>query len=83
MIGVRMGEKMSGYSGSYIEARLRLNAKQRDEAEAKLETGRVELAQLLAAGKKAGLAISGMANLAGISRETAHKLIRERETFAH
>ena len=62
---------------SDIPARLRANAKRRQQAEAKLDAARSELAELLAAGKKAGLTVSEMAALASTSRETAHKLLRE------
>jgi hypothetical protein len=63
--------------GRQIQAKLRANAKRRKQAEAKLEAARLELAELLAAGKKAGLTVSQMAALASTSRETAHKLLRE------
>jgi hypothetical protein len=60
-----------------IPARLAANAKRRQKAEADFEAARRELAELLIAGRKAGLSISQMAALASCSRETAHKLLRE------
>jgi hypothetical protein len=58
-------------------ARLVRNNVRRGQTERTLESLRTELAQLLAQGKKEGLPVSHMAALAGISRETAHKLLRE------
>jgi hypothetical protein len=60
-----------------IRVRLAANAKRRQQAETKLGAARDELAQLLAAGRQAGLSVSEMALLAKCSRETAHKLLRE------
>ena len=65
-------------AGSEILARLKANARRRQRAEATLESGRQELAELLIAGKEAGLTITDMAALAQISRETAYQaLIRK------
>jgi hypothetical protein len=60
-----------------IPARLKANAKRRQQAETNLDAARRELAELLVAGRKAGLSVSQMAALASCSRETAHKLLRE------
>jgi hypothetical protein len=61
-----------------IPKRLKANAERRHEAEANAAAVRRELAELLVAGRKAGLSVSEMAALASCSRETAHKLLRER-----
>ena len=53
------------------------NAVRRNAASSELDAARFELADLLAEGKAAGLSVSKMAQLAHVSRETAHKLLRE------
>ena len=62
-----------------IVAALRENRAWRNELEADTQMARAELADLLARGahlRATGLTITGMAEAAGISRETAHKLLR-------
>jgi hypothetical protein len=60
-----------------IEERLRKNRARREKAEKELERARAELAKIVRGGRDT-LTVSAMAQLAGISRETAHKLLRNR-----
>jgi hypothetical protein len=62
-----------------IVAALQENRAWRNELDADTQMARAELADLLARGARlrgTGLTITGMAEAAGISRETAHKLLR-------
>jgi len=68
---VSMADKVS----AAIVAQLKANAGKRRRAEAKLEALRVELAELLTAGIEAGLTITDMAALAGVSRETCYQTL--------
>ncbi len=61
---------------SHIEQRLARNRIQREAAEAKREALMRQLAELLVQGRAAGLPVAVMSRTAGISRETAHKLLR-------
>jgi hypothetical protein len=49
----------------------------RDEARLELEGEREVMTALLIRGRAAGLSVSAMARAAAISRETAHKILRE------
>ncbi|MGH3032994.1 MAG: hypothetical protein ACRDON_00370 [Gaiellaceae bacterium] len=60
-----------------LEAKLRANRKRREKAHAELTAGRRELQKLLAQGRKRGAEVAGMARAAGISRDTAHRLLRQ------
>ncbi len=62
---------------SRISQQLARNRAKREAAEATLESLRTELGSLLAQGRAAGLPVAVMSRTAGISRETAHKLLRE------
>jgi hypothetical protein len=53
------------------------NRRVRDEARLELEGEREVMAALLIRGRAAGLSVSAMARAAAISRETAHKILRE------
>jgi transcriptional regulator of acetoin/glycerol metabolism len=53
------------------------NRRVREEARLELEGEREVMAALLIRGRAAGLSVSAMARAAGISRETAHKILRE------
>jgi hypothetical protein len=53
------------------------NRKRRDAAESELAAARDELRVLLVRGSRLELEVSAMARAAGISRETAHKALRE------
>lgn len=53
------------------------NAKRRRLAAAEGEAARQELADLLARGTRVGFDTAELARLAGVSRETAHKLLRD------
>ena len=59
-----------------IEASLRANRKRREKAERDVTAARRELQKLLVKGRKQGVDVAGMARVAGISRDTAHRLIR-------
>lgn len=53
------------------------NRRVREEALLELEGEREVMRALLIRGRAAGLSVSAMARAAGISRETAHKILRE------
>jgi len=53
------------------------NAVRRNAANHELGRARYELTQLLVQGQAAGLTVTYMTQLAHVSRETAHKLLRE------
>src|SRR2546430_6204479 len=59
-----------------IRKRLERNRRRREKARAEIDKARDELAKLLAAGRETGLDVKGMSRDAGISRETAHQLLR-------
>ena len=57
---------------------LERNRHRRDEAQAELADARRELRELLNLGQSMeGMTVTRMVHFAGISRETAHKLLRE------
>lgn len=60
-----------------IAAALVENRRRRAEAEAEADAARAELVKLLGRGDAAGLTVTAMAHAAGISRETAHRWLRE------
>lgn len=60
-----------------ISQRLARNRAKREAAEATLDSLRSELGSLLSQGRAAGVPVAVMSRTAGISRETAHKLLRE------
>lgn len=60
-----------------ISRALAANQRKRERATAQLDEARHELRELLLAGRKAGLSVSEMSRQAGVSRETAHQLLRE------
>lgn len=64
---------------SRIEQRLAKNRAKREAAETTIGGLRDELASLLAEGRAAGGTVAALARAAGISRETAHKLLRRRD----
>lgn len=53
------------------------NRRVREEARLELEGEREVMRALLIRGRAAGLSVSAMSRAAGISRETAHKILRE------
>jgi hypothetical protein len=53
------------------------NRRVREETQTELEAEREVMRALLIRGRHAGLSVSAMCRAAGISRETAHKLLRE------
>jgi hypothetical protein len=60
-----------------VTAALLDNHERRERARQEADAARRELQGLLARGKTVGLDVAKMAREAGISRETAHKLLRE------
>jgi Fic family protein len=60
-----------------ISARLRENRQRRALIAEKTAEIRAELRDLLVRGSKAALDVAEMARLAGISRDTAHRYLRE------
>jgi hypothetical protein len=60
-----------------IERALAYNRARREDARLELDAAREVLQALLVQGHRAGLTVAGMARAAGVSRETAHKLLRE------
>jgi DNA-directed RNA polymerase specialized sigma24 family protein len=60
-----------------IERTLAKNRRRREAARIELEAAREALRALLVRGRAIGLSVSAMARIAGISRDTAHKLLRE------
>jgi hypothetical protein len=60
-----------------VSARLRENRARRGLLEEKTDEIRAELRDLLVRGSNAALDVAEMARLAGISRETAHRYLRE------
>jgi DNA-binding phage protein len=60
-----------------IERALAHNRDLRESARLELEGEREVLRALLVRGRTAGLTVAAMARAAGISRETAHKLLRQ------
>jgi hypothetical protein len=59
-----------------IRKRLERNRRRREKARKEVDAARDELAKLLASGREAGLDVTGMCQFAGVSRETAHQLLR-------
>jgi uncharacterized membrane protein len=53
------------------------NRRVREEAQLELEGEREVMRALIIRGHAAGLTVSAMARAAGVSRETAHKILRE------
>jgi hypothetical protein len=59
-----------------IEDALVATRRRRENADRKVDETRQELGRLLLIGQRIGLEVASMARLAGVSRETAHKLLR-------
>jgi len=60
-----------------VSARLRENRARRGLLEEKTEEIRAELRDLLVRGSNVALDVAEMARLAGVSRDTAHRYLRE------
>jgi hypothetical protein len=69
-------DKISQRRVSEIRMRLARNGRRRRQAREELARAREELATVLVAGREAGLDVKAMSELAGVSRETAHTLLR-------
>jgi transcriptional regulator of acetoin/glycerol metabolism len=65
------------------DAALVANRERRERAASELDEARTELRALLAQGLAGGATVSAMARDAGISRETAHKILRKGTDHAH
>ena len=61
-----------------IEEGLHKNRQRRNRARAELDDARAELRDLLARGQAASFDVAMMARAAEISRDTAHRLLREK-----
>jgi hypothetical protein len=61
-----------------VPAALRANRERREALEAELAACRAELAELLVRGRRVRLSVSRMCRLAGVGRDKAHQLLRER-----
>lgn len=59
-----------------LEEQLRANRQRREKAHREVTAARSELQKLLVRGTKRGVDVAGMARVAGVSRDTAHRLIR-------
>ncbi len=55
---------------------LERNRKRREAASAELDAARQELRDLLVEGRRMGFSVTRMCHFAGISRQTAHKVLR-------
>jgi hypothetical protein len=64
-------------TGEEVERALSANRERLEAAHAERDAAREVLRALLARGKALGVPVAVMARAAGISRETAHKLLRE------
>jgi hypothetical protein len=60
-----------------FEKQLRANRQRREKAHAEITAARRELQKLLVRGSNRGVDVAGMARVAGISRDTAHRLLRQ------
>jgi uncharacterized membrane protein len=78
MIGVSMPDGPDRFrEPAEIERALAHNRSLREAAQLELEGEREVLRALLVRGRAAGVTVAAMARAAGISRETAHRLLRE------
>jgi len=64
-------------SDTFIDESLAKNSYRRDHAQRELDAAREELQALLVSGKANGWSVAEMARLAFISRDTAHRLLRD------
>jgi Fic family protein len=74
---VRLPDTNQESERATISARLRENRQRRALIAEKTAEIRAELRDLLVRGSKAALDVAEMARLAGISRDTAHRYLRE------
>jgi Fic family protein len=74
---VRVPDTDRGSEHATISARLRENSQRRALLAEKTAEIRTELRDLLVRGSKSALDVAEMARLAGISRDTAHRYLRE------
>jgi hypothetical protein len=74
---VRMPDTSRKAERDIVSARLRENKARRGLLEEKTEEIRAELRDLLVRGSNVALDVAEMARLAGISRDTAHRYLRE------
>jgi DNA-binding transcriptional MerR regulator len=74
---VRVSDTSPGAERETVSARLRENKQRRALLEEKTAEIRAELRELLVRGSKLGFDVAEMARLAGVSRDTAHRYLRE------
>jgi Fic family protein len=74
---VRVSDTSRDSERETVAARLRENRQRRALLDEKTLEIRAELHDLLVRGSKAALDVAEMARLAGISRDTAHRYLRE------
>jgi Fic family protein len=75
--GVSVSDTDSNAEREIVAARLRENRERRGLLEEKKREIRTELSELLVRGSNIGVDVAEMARLAGISRDTAHRYLRE------
>ncbi len=66
-----------------VPAALETNRERRTQAEAEVQAARDELSNLLARGQAVALGVAPLARAAGVSRETAHRRLREAGSLSH
>jgi hypothetical protein len=71
-----MDTELNEQRAAELRRQLERNRRRRGKARTEVERARDELASLLKAGTAAGLEVKEMSALAGVSRETAHTLLR-------
>jgi hypothetical protein len=69
-------EDLTRRRAAEIRKRLERNRRRREKARGEVDKARDELSALLVAGRETGLDVKGMSAIAGVSRETAHQLLR-------
>jgi hypothetical protein len=78
--GVRLldsvADEISQRRAAEIRKRLERNRRRREKAKREVDAARDELVVLLVGGREAGLTVTAMAHAAGVSRETAHQLLK-------
>lgn len=74
---VRLPDSSLAEERGAVSALLEANRDRRDKADAELRAARQELQELLLRGHAAAMQVAYMAQQAGVSRDTAHRIIRE------
>jgi hypothetical protein len=78
-IGDRMSDRLTDWAiqRNALPTALEANRERRARAEAEVAAARDQLRALLASGSKLGFDVTQMARSAGVSRDTAHRLLRD------